>query len=71
MRQYKRAAGTLNFWMRKRALVVCQLARQTGIDPGILRKILSGQQRAISTRNMVALSKFFGISLQELMDKLS
>ena len=71
MRQYKRAAGTLNLWMRERALAVCQLARQTGIDPGILRKILSGQQSAISTRNMVALSKFFGISLQELVDKLS
>ena len=26
---------------------------------------------AISTRNMVALAKFFGVSLRELMDKLS
>ena len=71
MRRYDRAAGTLNLWMRERAVPSCQLARQTGIDPGTLRRILSGQQNAISTRNMVALARFFGISLRELMDKLS
>ena len=57
--------------MRERAVGSIQLARQTGIDPGIIRRILSGQQCAISTRNMVALAKFFGVSLHELMDKLS
>ena len=57
--------------MRERAVGTLQLSRQTGIDPGILRRILSGQQNAISTRNMVALAKFFGMSLREWMDKLS
>ena len=64
MRRYERAAGTLRVWLR-------ELSRQTGIDPGTIRRILSGQQSAISTRNMVALAKFFGVSLRELMDKLS
>ncbi len=71
MRTYGRAAGVLNLWLRERAVASCQLARQTGIDPGTVRRILSGQQSAISTRNMLALSKFFGVSLRELMDKLS
>ena len=71
MRQYEKAAGTLGLWLKERAVGSMQLARQTGIDPGTIRKILSGQQCAISTRNMMALSRFFGVSLQELMDKLS
>ena len=71
MRQYENAAIRLGCWMRERAVGSSQLARQTGIDAGTLRNILSGRQRAISTRNMVALAKFFGVSLCELMDKLS
>ena len=59
MREYEKAAMELGCWM------------QTGIDAGTIRHILSGRQRAISTRNMVALARFFGISLRELMDKLS
>ena len=71
MRRYEKAAGTLNVWLRERAVGTVQLSRQTGIDPGTIRRILSGQQSAISTRNMVALAQFFGVSLRELMDKLS
>lgn len=71
MRQYEKAAMELGCWMRERAVVSSQLSRQTGIDAGTIRHILSGRQRAISTRNMVALARFFGISLRELMDKLS
>lgn len=71
MRRYERAAGTLRVWLRERAVGTVQLSRQTGIDPGTIRRILSGQQSAISTRNMVALAEFFGVSLRELMDKLS
>ena len=56
MRRYERAAGTLRVWLRERAVGTVQLSRQTGIDPGTIRRILSGQQSAISTRNMVALA---------------
>ena len=61
----------LGCWMRERAVESSQLSKQTGIDAGTIRHILSGRQRTISTRNMVALARFFGISLRELMDKLS
>ena len=68
MRQYEKAAEKLGCWMRERAVGSSQLSRQTGIDAGTIRHILSGRQRA---RNMVALARFFGVSLRELMDKLS
>ena len=71
MRQYEKAAATLTDLMRERAVGASRLCRQTGIDPGILRRILSGRELKISTRNMVALAKFFGIPLCEWMDKLS
>ena len=68
MRQYEKAAEKLGCWMRERAVESSQLSKQTA---GTIRHVLSGRQRAISTRNMVALARFFGISLRELMDKLS
>ena len=71
MRSFKAAPEVLSAWMDERKLTAAELSRQTGIDPGTIRRILSGQQSAISTRNMVALARFFGISLRELMDKLS
>ena len=71
MREYEKAAEKLGCWMRERAVESSQLSKQTGIDAGTIRHILSGRQSAISTRNMVALAKFFGVSLRELMDKLS
>ena len=71
MRQYERAAQELGCWMRERAVDAGRLSRLTGIDAGTLRHILSGRRRAISTRNMLALARFFGVSLGELMDKLS
>ncbi len=71
MRQYERAAELLNQWMRERSVTARELAGQTGIDPGTLRKILTGRQQAISTRNMLALARFFDVPLQELMDSFS
>lgn len=71
MRQYEKAEELLNRWMRERSVAVRELAGQTGIDPGTLRRILTGRQRAISTRNMLALARFFDIPLQELMDRLA
>ena len=71
MRQYQNAAAYLAQRMQQRALMPSELARRTGIDRGILRRILDGRERAISTRNMLALARFFGMPLQELVDRLS
>ena len=45
MRQYEKAAEKLGCWMRERAVGSSQLSRQTGIDAGTIRHILSGRQR--------------------------
>ena len=71
MRQYQNAAAYLAQRMQQRSLWSSELARQTGIDRGILRRILDGRERAISIRNMLALARFFGMPLQELVDRLS
>ncbi len=44
---------------------------QTGIDAGILRKIMTGRERAVSTRNLMTLARYFGCSMQELIDAFS
>mgnify|MGYP000795604409 CR=1 FL=1 len=71
MRRYERAAGTLRVWLRERAVGTVQLSRQTGIDAGILRKIMTGRETAVSTRNLMTLARYFGLSMQELIDAFS
>lgn len=44
---------------------------QTGIDAGILRKIMTGRETAVSTRNLMTLARYFGLSMQELIDAFS
>ena len=65
MRTFEKTAPVLSAWMQTR------LSRQTGIDAGILRKIMTGRERAISTRNLMALARYFGLSMQALMDAFS
>lgn len=43
MRQYEKAAEKLGCWMRERTVGSSQLSRQTGIDAGTIRHILSGR----------------------------
>lgn len=57
--------------MQTRQMTAAELSRQTGIDAGILRKIMTGRERAISTRNLMALARYFGLSMQALMDAFS
>ena len=71
MRSFKAAPEVLSAWMAERELTAAELSRQTGIDAGILRKIMTGRARAVSTRNLMALARFFGCSMQELIDAFS
>ena len=71
MRRYERAAGTLRVWLRERAVGTVQLSRQTGIDAGILRSILNGKRKSISTRNVFLLARHFGLSMQQFIDSIS
>ena len=55
----------------ERAVTAAELSRQTGIDAGILRKIMTGRETAVSTRNLMTLARYFGLSMQELIDAFS
>ena len=70
-RRYERAASVLTELMNERALSAAEIARRLGIDGGILRKILSGRQKSISTRNLLLLARFFDMELNELIDRIS
>ena len=70
-RCYERAAPVLTELMNERALSAAELARRLEIDSGILRKILSGRQKSISTRNLLLLARFFDMEMNELIDRIS
>ena len=65
------AGRILTDLMETRGLSAAELARQTGIDAGILRKIMTGRETAVSTRNLMALSRFFGSSMADFIDVLA
>lgn len=45
MRSFKAAPEVLSAWMDERKLTAAELSRQTGIDAGILRKIMTAVKR--------------------------
>lgn len=71
MRSFKAEPEVLSAWMDERKLTAAELSRQTGIDAGILRKIMTGRETAVSTRNLMTLARYFGLSMQELIDAFS
>ena len=46
MRTFESAAPVLSAWMARKELTAAELSRRTGIDAGILRKIMTGRARA-------------------------
>ena len=71
MREFPNAAAILGAWLSEQGICAAELSRRTQIDAGILRDILCGRKKSISTRNLLALAHYFGMSMQELMDKLA
>ncbi len=71
MRTFEMAGPVLTAWMEERGLSAAELSRRISVDAGILRKIMTGREKNISTRNLMALAKYFDMSMQELIDALS
>lgn len=71
MREYERAASVMSQWLRDHGMTAAELSRQTGIDAGILRSILKGKRKSISTRNVFLLARHFGLSMQQFIDSIS
>ncbi len=65
------AGRILTDLMETRGLSAAELSRQTGIDAGILRKIMTGRETAVSTRNLMALSRYFDSSMADFIDVLA
>lgn len=70
MREFENAASVLGQWLSEQGICAAELSRRTGIDAGILRNILSGRKKSISTRNLLALAHYFGIGMQELIEQI-
>ncbi len=71
MRIYEHAGAALQQMLRERGVQAQTLAEAAGIDMRVLRQILTGQRKSISTRNLMNISRFFDLSLAELIDRLS
>ena len=55
MRSFKAAPEVLSAWMDERKLTAAELSRQTGIDAGILRKIMTGRETAFVFTSLTAM----------------
>lgn len=71
MREFDHAGPVLSQWLCERGMTAADLSRQTGIDAGILRSVLSGKRKSISTRNLLLLARYFGLSMRQLIDTIS
>lgn len=71
MRTFENAAAALAELLELRGLSPKALAEAVGIDPALVRRILRGKQKRVSTRNLVGFARALDISLAELIDRLS
>mgnify|MGYP004489895471 CR=1 FL=1 len=70
MKNFEHAGEVLTALMEERGLTAADLSRQTMIDAGILRTIMNGKTKSISTRNVMTLSHYFGMSMAEFIEKV-
>ena len=70
MKNFEHAAEVLSGLMEAQGLTAAELSRRTEIDAGILRAIMTGRQKSISTRNVMTLARYFGMSMQEFIEKV-
>lgn len=71
MRCYSHADTIIRTQMVRCGYTMETLSAQTGISPAVLRAILTGRAKTISTRNICALAAAFDFSMSDLMDLLS
>ena len=70
MKNFEHAAEVLSGLMDAQGLTAAELSRRTEIDAGILRAIMTGRQKNISTRNVMTLARYFDMSMQEFIEKV-
>ncbi len=71
MRSYENAGDHIRIQMVRCGYTLESLSRQTMISPAVLREILSGRAKTISTRNVCAMASAFGFPVSDFIDLLS
>lgn len=71
MRNYPNAAQTIRVEMVRCGYTTESLSEKTTISMAVLRSILTGRAKTISTRNICAMAPAFGYSAAEFIDLLS
>ena len=51
-------------------LTAAELSRQTEVNAGTIRNLMTGRQTNISTRNLMTLARYFGMSMEEFIRKI-
>ena len=70
MKNFEHAAEVLTALMEERDLTAAELSRQTEVNAGTIRNLRTGRQTNISTRNLMTLARYFGMSMEEFIRKL-
>ena len=70
MKNFEHAAEVLTALMEERDLTAAELSRQTEGNAGTIRNLMTGRQTNISTRNLMTLARYFGMSMEEFIRKI-
>ena len=70
MKSFEHAAEVLTALMEEQFLTAAELSRRTEINAGTIRNIMTGRTNNISTRNIMTLAHYFGMSMEEFIHKI-
>ena len=70
MKNFEHAAEVLTALMEEGDLTAAELSRQTEVNVGTIRNLMTGRQTNISTRNLMTLARYFGMSMEEFIRKI-
>ena len=70
MKNFEHAAEVLTVLMEERDLTAAELSRQTEVNAGTIRNLMTGRQTNICTRNLMTLARYFGMSMEEFIRKI-
>ena len=70
MKNFEHAAEVLSALMEEQGISAAEQSRRTEVNAGTIRNIMTGKQKNISTRNVMILSHYFGMGLEEFITKI-
>ncbi len=70
MKNFEHAAEVLSALMEEQGISAAELSRRTEVNAGTIRNIMTGKQKNISTRNVMILSHYFGMGMEEFITKI-